>query len=99
MTTVDLPSDTEAPAGSAPSGPDDTGWRRLSPRMLLVHPLIELLRASPALVGILYLSRNGGSGQIWSLVGLVIVVLLGVLRWLTTSYRVSPEQVQVRRGV
>jgi putative membrane protein len=98
MTTVDIPSDTEAPAGSAPTGPDDTAWRRLSPRMLLVHPVIELLRALPALAGIFYLS-HGGPGQLWSEIGLVLVVLYGVIRWLTTSYRVSAEHVQVRRGV
>ena len=27
-------------------------WRRLSPRMLLVHPVIELGRAIPALIGV-----------------------------------------------
>src|SRR5205814_3875362 len=33
------------------------------------------------------------------LVGLGGVVTLGLLRWFTTTYRVSAEQVQVRRGL
>jgi len=31
----------------------DTQWRRLSPRMLLVHPVIELGKAVPALAGVI----------------------------------------------
>lgn len=96
MTAVEMPASTQTGPGPLPAAPE---WRRLSPRMLLVHPVIELLRAAPALLGILYLSRNGGAGQIWSLVGLVGVVVYGVVRWLTTTYRVGPEQIQVRRGL
>src|SRR5439155_22932139 len=38
-------------------------------------------------------------GVVWGLIGVGYVVLLGLLRWVTTTYRISGEQVQVRRGL
>lgn len=77
------------------------GWRRLSPLMLAVHPVIEVIRALPALLGVLLfgVSQGDGSGALWPLVGVAVVVGVGLLRWATTTYRVTPEQVQVRRGL
>jgi putative membrane protein len=66
--------------------------------MLAVHPVIELARLLPFLLGVLFLGRAGG-GQVSGVVGLGIVVSLGILRWVTTTYRVSPALVQVRRGL
>ncbi|WP_020573482.1 PH domain-containing protein [Actinopolymorpha alba] len=74
-------------------------WRRLSPRMLAVHPVQELVRALPALVGLLIAGSSSGHGSAWSLVGLGLVILFGTLRWFTTTFRITPEQVQVRRGL
>ena len=74
-------------------------WERLSPRMLAVHPIQELLRGSPALIALLLLGQGKGNGDYWSLVGLVVVLGLGVLRYLTTTYRITPHHVQVRRGL
>jgi putative membrane protein len=91
------PAGTTEPAGSTP--PDSAGWRRLNPRMLLLYPVQELPRALPALFGLLVAGSSRGNGQLWSFVGVAIVVGLGVLRWVTTSYRITPDQVQVRRGL
>lgn len=77
----------------------DPAWRRLSPRMLLVQPIQELLRAVPALAGLLVAGSGSGHGGLWSLVGVVVVAGIGTLRWFTTTYRVSRDQVQVRRGL
>lgn len=74
------------------------GWRRLSIRMLAVHPIIELWRALPALVALVFLNRREQSG-LWPLIGVAVVVGLGVTRWFTTTYRVTPAQIQVRRGL
>jgi putative membrane protein len=80
--------------------PAEVPWRRLSVRMLAVHPVRELLRAWYLLIGILFLgSRSDIGGGVMGLIGVGVVVLLGLLRWFTTTYRVSPEQVQVRRGL
>jgi putative membrane protein len=97
VTATPSPAGTAEPAGSTP--PDSAGWRRLNPRMLLLYPVQELPRALPALFGLLVAGSSRGNGQLWSFVGVAIVVGLGVLRWVTTSYRITPEQVQVRRGL
>ncbi|MCO6005588.1 PH domain-containing protein [Actinoallomurus purpureus] len=78
-------------------GTDD--WQRLSTRMLLVHPVQELLRAWPVLLGLVFAGTAGGHGSWWSLVATVVVILGGLLRWFTTTYRITPEQVQVRKGL
>jgi putative membrane protein len=73
-------------------------WRRLSVRMLAVHPVRELLRAWPALIGALLAGRASGNAM-WILGGVTVVVVLGLTRWFTTTYRITQEQVQVRRGL
>jgi putative membrane protein len=76
-------------------------WRRLSARMLFVHPVRELARAVPALVGLVVAGRSVGNGQYWwwGPLGVVGVIALSVLRWATTRYRITTEQVQLRTGL
>jgi putative membrane protein len=76
----------------------DPSWRRLSRRMLLVHPVQEIPRALPALVGVSLAGRGSGHDW-WGLVSLGIVMVTGLLRWFTTTYRITPDFVQVRRGL
>jgi putative membrane protein len=77
-------------------------WQRLSPRMLLVHPVHELLRELPLLIGGLVLGSTTGN-QSWTVAVLALSVAVGVARWFTTSYRIEsdPEsgQVQLRAGL
>jgi putative membrane protein len=75
------------------------GWRRLDPRMLVVHPVREVGRALPVLFGVLLAGSSTGRGGLWGIAGTGIMVTFGILRWFTTTYRVTAEQVQVRRGV
>lgn len=78
----------------------ETTWRRLSARMLVIHPVQEVVRAAPALLGLLVAgTSSGGKGHLWSLAGVGLMVVVGMLRWFTTTYRVTPEHVQVRRGL
>src|SRR5712691_1150787 len=98
MTVPDAAPDAEAGAIGAPA--DEVPWRRLSVRMLAVHPVREVLRAWPVLLGVLFLGLRGGvRGELWGLVGVGYVVVLGVTRWFTTTYRISADQIQVRRGL
>lgn len=90
--TVTAPELT--PTEAAPG----TTWRRLDPRMLVVHPMKEVARALPALLGVAVAGRNGGGG-IWTLVATAVMVGIGLLRWATTTYRITPTQVQLRRGL
>ncbi|MET8139256.1 PH domain-containing protein [Sphaerisporangium sp. NPDC005288] len=80
---------------------DEAPWRRLSRRMLLVHPVQETIRNTPALVGLLFagFSRGDQGGRLWGLAGLALTLVLGTLRWFTTTYRVTPQYVQVRKGL
>jgi putative membrane protein len=73
-------------------------WQRLSPRMLLVHPVHEVLRQIPLLIGSVVLGSATGN-PLWTLFGLALVVGFGVARWFTTSYRIDSDEVQLRTGV
>ena len=84
---------------TAAAPPAEAPWRRLSPRMLLVHPVQEVVRAAPALLGLLIAGSNNGHGNLWALAGVAIAIGAGTLRWFTTRFRITPEQVQVRRGL
>jgi putative membrane protein len=79
-----------------------TEWRRLSPRMLLVHPVTEVGKALPAIVGAFLAGHSSGhdsSGTRWSLGIAGLVALFAVLRWVTTRYRITPQQLQLRQGL
>ena len=73
-------------------------WQRLSPRMLLVHPVHEVLRQLPVLVGAIFLGSSTGNSA-WPLAALSVVVGFGLLRWFFTTYRISDEYVELRTGV
>jgi putative membrane protein len=75
-----------------------SGWRRLDRRMLLVHPVREIGRFLPALIGIALFGRSADGG-VWGLVGVAVPVTLGLLRYVTTSYRITGARVEVRRGL
>jgi putative membrane protein len=70
--------------------------------MLLVHPVIEVGKALPAIVGAFLAghgSGNDSSGSRWSLGIAGVVMVFAMLRWVTTRYRITPEQVQLRHGL
>ena len=77
------------------------GWRRLSPRMLAVHPVMELRRLIFPLLAVVIGVRNGsgGEGGWWALGIGAIGIVIGFLRYFTTSFRITPTHVQVRRGL
>lgn len=86
---------TEVPGVS-----DATGWQRLDPRMLLIHPIREVVRFLPALAGLFIAGAASGMVDLrWQLAGVLVPVVLGLLRYLTTYYRISGEVVELRRGV
>lgn len=77
---------------------DGRPWQRLSPRMLLVHPVHELLRQLPLLIGAIVLGSTTGN-PLWTLAALGLTALLGAGRWFTTTYRIAPDEVQLRAGM
>lgn len=76
----------------------DDGWVRLSPRMLLVHPIHEVLRQLPVLIASLALGSATGNPY-WTIGGVVLVVGYGAARWFTTAYRIGADDVRLRTGV
>ncbi|MGA8116230.1 MAG: PH domain-containing protein [Actinocatenispora sp.] len=74
-------------------------WTRLSTRMLIIHPVQHIIQAAPALLGLLVAGTTSDHGPLWGVIGAGVAVCFGLLRWFTTTYRISPEQVQVRRGL
>lgn len=77
----------------------DPAWRRLSPLMLAVHPVQEVVRLLPVLVGVLFVGSSSGHGPMWSFIGLGLAVALGLIRWATTTYQITPDEVRVKRGL
>src|SRR6478735_4826316 len=66
--------------------------------MLLVHPVHELLRQIPVLIGSLVLGSATGN-PMWALFGVALIVGYGLARWFTTSYRIGAEQVPRLRAI
>ncbi|MCX6401692.1 MAG: PH domain-containing protein [Propionibacteriales bacterium] len=73
-------------------------WERLDPRMLLIHPVREVGKFLPVLIGLVVAGGVSGAGP-WALLGVVAPVALGVVRYLTTTYRVTDGRVELRRGL
>jgi putative membrane protein len=76
----------------------DGDWNRLSPRMLFVHPVHEVLRQIPVIIGTFVLGSATGN-PILAVAVLVVTVGIGLARWFTTSYRIGPGEVQLRKGI
>jgi putative membrane protein len=73
-------------------------WSRLDRRMLLVHPVRDLIRFLPAVVGLVLFGRSSEEGGWWGVVGFGIPIAVGVARYLTTSYRIAGGRIEVRHG-
>ncbi len=75
------------------------GWNRLDPRMIIVRPLNELLGLLPLLFALLFL----GNVSFWRTMAgvgtVVLIILYGLLSWLTTKYRITDTQVELHKGV
>lgn len=72
-------------------------WERLSWRMLLVYPLGMLTRLLPLFLISLWLGSNR-SNYWFEIVIVSMVILGGVLRWLSTSYQVGRTHIILRKG-
>ena len=73
-------------------------WQRLDPRMLLVHPIREVIRFLPILV-VVAVARTATGGEPWQLLGVAFPIALGLLRYLTTSFQISSGRIELRRGL
>ncbi|MBM7519239.1 PH domain-containing protein [Nocardioides nitrophenolicus] len=81
-----------------PGPPAPVAWQRLDPRMLLVHPIKEVGRFLPVVIGLLVAGGAAGTGP-WALLSVGVPVALGVVRYLTTTYRIADGRVELQRGL
>jgi putative membrane protein len=87
---------------SGASVPDDgalPGWQRLSPRSLVVRPVMDLVRLLPVLAGLLLLHSRVASTQWWGVAAAGLTVGASVVRWATTRYRITADRVYLRHGL
>ena len=78
---------------------DAEGWRRLDARMLLVHPLETLIRFLPALLALVIFRAGSDDNDRWELYAVPLIIAFGALRWVTTRYRITEGQIELRRGL
>lgn len=89
-------------AGDAPEpAQEESGvpWSRLDPRMLLVHPMRELIRFLPIILIGLIAGAASGHEPWWTYAASGLGIVVGIGQYLTTSYRITETHVQVRRGI
>ncbi|GAA4870662.1 PH domain-containing protein [Pseudonocardia benzenivorans] len=73
-------------------------WRRLDGRMLVVAPMQHVVRLLPLLVILLFTGR-GDPVRLWITLGITVaLVVLGLVRWKTTRYRITPDRVELHSG-
>ena len=77
----------------------ETDWRRLSPKMLLVHPVQAVAQFLPALIAIFLFGRNDRDNYWWELLGLAGVIAFGMTRYFTTRFRIEGGQIELASGV
>ncbi len=77
----------------------DHDWRRLDPRMLLVHPVNEVVRFLPALVAIFFVGRSSSGDIWWHVVPVAVPIAIGVLRYFATRFRIADGRLELHRGL
>lgn len=100
------PWDEPVPASFGPQGiaadatREETPWRRLDRRMLFIQPVQTVVQFLPLIVVWLFVGPGRGDGPWWTNLFIVIVpIVVGIWAWFTTTYRITHEQLTLRRGI
>ena len=86
-------SDLEAPLETA-----QETWHRLSPKMLLIHPVSQLLNALPQFIGLSVVGSFLGIDN-WLLGIFGLAAGMGITRWFTTRLRITDSAVELKAGL
>jgi putative membrane protein len=87
------------PVGPARVVPPETPWQRLDTRMLLVHPVREIMKFLPVLIGLFLASTATERGTYFQLLIVIVPITIGIVRYATTRYRIEGDRVELRRGL
>ena len=82
-----------------PAPPPVVDWQRLDTRMLLVHPVSELIKFLPVLIGLFVASTATDRAVLFQLLGVAVPILIGLVRYWTTRFRISGERIELERGL
>ena len=74
-------------------------WQRLDTRMLLVHPVSELIKFLPVLIGLFVASTATDRSVLFQLMAVAVPILIGLVRYWTTRFRISDERIELERGL
>ncbi len=74
-----------------------TEWQRLDPRMMLVYPIREIGRFLIPLLA--FFVAGSATGNLWQYLTITIPIGLGLARYLTTSFRINGERVELKHGL
>ena len=77
----------------------DAEWRRLDLRMLLVHPVNEVVRFLPVIIGIFVLGSGGEDSGPWHYLGVAVPIAIGLIRFASTKFRITAGQIELHRGL
>lgn len=78
--------------------PEEDGWNRLSPWGIGTRVIKAVPSLIPALIGVFFLGRAAGP-VFFIIAGVAISALVGLLPWLTTRWRVTEDQLELRHGL
>jgi len=87
------------PAGPPPPALPETPWQRLDTRMLFVHPVREIVKFLPVLIGLFLASTATQRGTYFQLLIVIIPITIGIVRYATTRYRIEGDRVELQRGL
>ncbi len=87
------------PAGHPPEARSETPWQRLDTRMLLVHPVREIVKFLPVLIGLFLASTATERGTYFQLLIVIVPITIGIVRYATTRYRIEGDRVELQRGL
>ncbi|GAA4926493.1 PH domain-containing protein [Nesterenkonia rhizosphaerae] len=80
-----------------------TAWQRLSARIIWADLAISVLSVLPAAAAIVFFDGDTTGGQLWPLIGLAVVGVVGaifdVMRWTYTRFRITETFVELKTGV
>ncbi len=79
---------------------DSQEWLRLDRKMLLIGPARALKEmAIPLIIAFVGLASRDSGNALWVIPGALGLVVIGWVPWFTTYFRITPTQLQLRKGL